>query len=52
MTKRLVLLFAVAAGVLLALRQGISLESLRRPLPKVRQVHSEKVVYGSQSAAE
>lgn len=41
-----------AAGLLLALRQGISLESLRRPLAKARQIVSENVAAGIKSAAE
>jgi hypothetical protein len=41
-----------AAGVLLALRQGIALGSLRRPLAKARRVASEKVASEIRTAAE
>jgi hypothetical protein len=33
--------YLAAAGVLLALRNGISLESLRRPLSAARRIHAE-----------
>lgn len=41
-----------AAGVLLALRQGISLESLRRPLSAARRIHAEGAADILDSAAE